>query len=615
MGFTNFLFIVEFRLVYTLIRRKHFVIIEINILFVENKSTTTAMKKFIFLCLLVLTIGCSKDNEDSIASLKVTVVDSNDALVSGAIITTTPETKTGTTNSQGVAIIDNVPLGEYTIKVHILNDPLDYPTTVSITESKEHKKTIITMAAPDPIEEGDPKIAAFVQQANARIKSLTIFGAEGYLYYWGSAGTDEVLFNEKMSWYHFALDTYQIDPGNSYLYGIWNNHYSLIALVNEALDQIADLDRDLTPKELSQKAELVFVRALMYFNLTKIYGNPLIIEHYNPDGNLSDIPQGGKAAYNLIINDLLFSKENMDAFSSSALASKEAATALLGKVYLQSAGFPLLITENYNKALEQFTELEGKFSLAPEYATLFNTEGDSENEIIFKIDYDSSIDEGGNFGIFWGPIGYPKYDGLKLSPTTIKDYFDGNSVPTSPVSFPLNVSDNRFYQNIATFKVESGQKVNLENIKDWRPYKGVEDVSTPVEWGQQDFDFIILRYADVLLMQAEAINEIYGPNEKAYALVNQIRRRAYGDNEHDLVKGMDKAAFTEALLTERKKEFFMEGHRKDDLVRMQALEEVINTHNQFPDVIQKDYQVHEYIWPISQRELDNNQYIDQNPGY
>src|SRR5690606_21663200 len=162
-----------------------------------------------------------------------------------------------------------------------------------------------------------------------------------------------------------------------------------------------------------QIGELRFIRALMYFNLTKMFGNPRV-----PDENTiydleAVIPQGGQFAYDLIIKDLLFSKQNLNEFTSSNVASKESATALLGKVYLQSAGFPLLINENYNKAIEQFKELEGKFTLAPEYGSLFDVDGDTNNEVLFDLYFMSSLYEGGNYGGLWGPIGYAQNDEIK----------------------------------------------------------------------------------------------------------------------------------------------------------------------------------------------------------
>lgn len=573
------------------------------------------MKKLLFLVFSLLIIGCSKDDGDAGASLKVTVKNGNDVLMQGVIITTHPATNTATTNSKGVAVLNNIPLGEYEIRLRIYNDPLDYSTPVSITELRQYNQTIIVMSPPEPIGEEEIAISAIIEEVYTSLKTLGLFGSGGYVYSWGSIGTDEVRVEPQPHRSIFALNNYQMDIGRANPGLTWNNYYGIVRRTNDGLDYIADLNRDLTPNELSLKAELLFFRAMIYFYLTKIYGNPVIETTFNSGDIDAKLPQGRKLAYDLIIEDLLFAKENLTSFTSSSMASKEAATALLGKVYLTTAGFPLKNTENYNKALEQFRELEGKFSLAGTYSSIFDPESTSENEVIFEIDFDPSKEGRGDFGMYWGPIGYPEYDGFKLYPMILNDYFEENNVPSSPVQFPVEAPDKRFYLNIATFKVENGQKVNLENMEDWRPYKGVEDVSKPAEWGQQKFDFIILRYADILLMQAEAINEISGPNQKAYDLVNLVRKRAYGDNKHDVKTGLDKDAFRKVLLAERKKEFFIEGHRKDDLVRMGMLDEVIQAHNQMPDVYQKDYQAHEYIWEIPQSVLNNNPNIKQNPGY
>src|SRR5690606_5706063 len=174
-------------------------------------------------------------------------------------ITTSPATNLSTTNSQGVAIINKVPLGEYTIKVHVLNDPLNYPTTVSITQAKEYKKTIITVAAPNPVEEQETILTDVVKEAYGMLTRLGIFNAAGFVFRWGALGTDAVHANrEETTWFNMSLDTYQIDKNNPILNRTWNDNYAIVLIVNDGLDQMAKIERDLTKKELSQIAELKF---------------------------------------------------------------------------------------------------------------------------------------------------------------------------------------------------------------------------------------------------------------------------------------------------------------------------------------------------------------------
>jgi len=126
--------------------------------------------------------------------------------------------------------------------------------------------------------------------------------------------------------------------------------------------------------------------------------------------------------------------------------------------------------------------------------------------------------------------------------------------------------------------------------------------------GESDADFIYLRYADVLLMYAEVLNEINnGPTTDAYDAINQVRNRA---GIGDLTPGLDYQAFKNAVLQERQKEFVMEGHRWYDLVRMNKLQEQVLLAKSAANV--KSYHV---LFPIPQKELYYNPKLVQNQGY
>src|SRR5699024_6844740 len=96
----------------------------------------------------------------------------------------------------------------------------------------------------------------------------------------------------KPNGHNLNLDTYQMDEVRANPGVTWNNYYGIIRAANDGLDYITDMDRDLSPKERSLKAELLFFRALMYFNLTKIYGNPVIETTFNSGDIDAKLPQG-----------------------------------------------------------------------------------------------------------------------------------------------------------------------------------------------------------------------------------------------------------------------------------------------------------------------------------
>jgi hypothetical protein len=125
-----------------------------------------------------------------------------------------------------------------------------------------------------------------------------------------------------------------------------------------------------------------------------------------------------------------------------------------------------------------------------------------------------------------------------------------------------------------------------------------------------DNNWTVLRYADVLLMYAEALNENNkGPNAEAYNMINDVRHRAGLDS---LPAGLNQFAFAEALDHERRVEFAFEGHRWFDLVRTEKALDVMNAH--FNGVI--TIQQFQLLFPIPQSQVNiNPQLITQNPGY
>ena len=123
---------------------------------------------------------------------------------------------------------------------------------------------------------------------------------------------------------------------------------------------------------------------------------------------------------------------------------------------------------------------------------------------------------------------------------------------------------------------------------------------------RQSNDFIMFRYADVLLAKAEAMNELNGPSEEAIEWVNQIRRRANA-TEIKLVD-FNKDTFRDFILDERGRELYCEGHRRDDLIR----------HGKYIEYARKDgmdAKDYHILFPIPQKALNENSNLKQNPGY
>jgi starch-binding outer membrane protein, SusD/RagB family len=124
-------------------------------------------------------------------------------------------------------------------------------------------------------------------------------------------------------------------------------------------------------------------------------------------------------------------------------------------------------------------------------------------------------------------------------------------------------------------------------------------------------NFPVLRYADILLLYAETLNEISGPTADAYAAINKVRTRAYGGVPHDLAPELSQAEFRDAVFLERRKEFVQEANRWFDLVRSGTLVEALKKiPAKEPNVSDKNY-----LYPIPQVEIDLNPLLKQNPGW
>lgn len=577
---------------------------------------------FYFLAISIVFFGCKSDDEIvdiPTGNLEVKVLLENNIVLKGVVISTEPAIEEKTTNESGIALFENIAEGNYKVFAKVFADSKNYETDVTIRSNQTTSIDIIVdepnTIDPDPID-----INLLLHSVYAGIKGSYFFDATGYSLYWGDSGTDISYVNPSKSSVYIDFDTYDISPTNQLIEQVWNKHYEIIDNINLGLEMLENLDsvsnsninKDVTTGEFK------FLRALLYFNLVKLYGYPVLmidrgVDISNPPGNVQNIEE----VYQLIIEDLTIAEEKLESLTPSYRASIPAAQALLGKVYMQMAGFPLLQRDKYVSALAQFKKIEGLYALEPNYEDVFSLANESSNtEVIFKIGFEGDeMGSGGNYSVLWGPLGVAIDDILLLTSEFTQRYVKNPDDIKTPVIFPLTIEDTRFIQNIATFTIEGDNVINNEDTNNWRPYKFKKENTIPSLRDSESFDYPYLRYADILLMIAEAENEINGPTQAAYEAINQVRRRAFGNTNNDLLPGLTQQEFLDAVLKERSLELCYEGHRKDDLIRTQKLEAVIAAFNIDNPSGVKDYQSYEYIWPIPQRQVLLNPNIVQNQGY
>jgi len=587
------------------------------------------MKKYILILFILSTfLNCKKDDEtllmeqsvnftftllecgEPTSSLPFKVLDSNKKIVSE-----------GTSNANGEFIIEKISPGTYDIITVI--DGIDATFTIQATKEGPNKENIDAIC-PNPV---DPSVdleanITILNSAYQLLQSNSVFNAFGYAHLWGDFGVDILNPLSSTSDSEKDISAYTVTPDNEDILKIWSEFYKIVNRANSVIDNLRNIKNtsNNSNSKIQIEAEARFLRALSYFNLVKMYGNVISKYVMSPETNVKLTQLGAKDTYDTIIEDLKFAEINLDWANTTNIATKGAAVGLLGKVYIQMAGFPLKDFRKYTLALEQFEKLEGRYTLESNYTDVFDISNEENNsEVLFNIPFEAATGSdvfGGAHGANWGPEGLVSFNSRALDLSFIQSYSD-LEISESIVKFPITIEDTRFNQNIATFNVNANGEVrNIEKIENWNPYKYKYVKERKRELFKTAFDFPYLRFADILLLTAEAENEINGgPNTKAYEVINTVRRRAFGDTNHDLPPNLSKEEFLKAILNERRLELCYEGHRRDDLIRTEKLEDVILNYNNTNSNNRRLYEATDYIWPIPQQELNISIGLKQNPGY
>jgi len=264
-----------------------------------------------------------------------------------------------------------------------------------------------------------------------------------------------------------------------------------------------------------------------------------------------------------------------------------------------------------------------KFSIFNNYRTLFLATGQNNNpEIIFSTRY-LNPDDYSDLDIRWNWHGV-----VNPRQELVDDYecTDGLPITTSPLYVPANVMTNRDPRLAMTIKRFEDKVVNSAGVTMSFAYNGPSTTGyNPVKYGNWDClpidystkseqDWILLRYADVLLMYAEATNEATGPDASVYKAINDIRARP-GVNMPPLPAGLTKDQMREKIRHERRVELAMEGLRWSDIKRWKTAEVYINTLVDQGGTHRKFVAPTNYLMPFPQSEIDINKNLVQNPGY
>ncbi|WP_341838107.1 RagB/SusD family nutrient uptake outer membrane protein [Chitinophaga pollutisoli] len=397
-----------------------------------------------------------------------------------------------------------------------------------------------------------------------------------------------------------AVDNFQNLATNSISSTTWADHYRAIQSTNIVLTKITSVAMDENLKS-RYTGEAKFLRALMYFNLVRIFGDvPLVTQMIaNPQEGYDYGRESSEKVYQQIATDLTDAAAVLPyeyTGGDIGRATKGAAMSLLGKVYLTQKKWDLAAQQL--KAVIDQTNLN-KYQLLPAYAQVFGIANENGRESIFEVQFKKgSNGEGSPYANQFAPIG---------SGTAVVAIGNplGQNIPTADMNNAYEANDLRKEVSMRNSYVLNGNTVAYNYIV---KYTGV-----PAANLDSDNNWIVLRYADVLLMYAEALNEMgFVADGPAFGYLNQVRNRAGLDNKsaanaNVALRVADQSAFRLAVEQERRVELAFEGHRWFDLVRTGRAHAVLSP---------LGMQEHHAVFPVPQSQIDINPgKIKQNPMY
>ncbi|WP_294080786.1 RagB/SusD family nutrient uptake outer membrane protein [Proteiniphilum sp. UBA5384] len=376
---------------------------------------------------------------------------------------------------------------------------------------------------------------------------------------------------------------YNHDAANTIVLAAWRTLYEGVNRANLLLKYIDRPEMDEDKREVI-KGEALFLRSYFYFLLVSLWGDvPLILEPAR-DGNKVNTPKTpAEEIYEVILRDMEEALALVKKYSDIGFpgrVSKTAIQGILARVCLKMAGAPLYDLSKLESAKTWAGKVitSGEHELNTDYSQIFINHSadkyDTEyNECIWEVEFWGN--RLGNSYQISGRVG----NQFSIRSTTAEMYGYAMIGATATLYRKYDDPDDiRRDWNIAPFRYASNTSLEIvyhteEQIYDrdtgkWRrEYEEV--VPRSVDFSPTNFP--LLRYADVLLMYAEAENELNGPTSDAYDKLNEVRRRA-GAYEFS---GLDQDGFLQVIQDERARELCFEGLRKQDLIRWGVFQRVM----------------------------------------
>src|SRR5947199_2218509 len=434
-------------------------------------------------------------------------------------------------------------------------------------------------------------------------------------WYISDIATDDIIAGPRFGADGHRMSDYIFDSGDWPMGDMWGSAYWNINRANTVLDRVPAITMDPALRDRLLN-EARFLRANSYFNLVRSFGDVPLLEHEvkSLDGlRVSRAPAAD--VYALIVSDLQQAAAGLPAsYSGSDIGrvTSGAAQAMLAKVYLTRQD-----SANSAQTAGQLIA-SGRYTLLPNWRDCFKISTEIINsESIFEINYDGLLDPGAGsvHTLFSLPSGFPGGDayGLMTVAPSLASLFAASATRGLGGTFINSVYVDGLGDAAKWHDPDSTYGPAFIKYLDQTDFQNMHQRA----WQRQSNNWIVLRYADVLLMYAEAVNEGAAPvvAMTAEQALNAVRTRA-GITP---VSGLSTAAFRDSVWLERRREFVFEGQRWFDLSRWGVLDSVIIAKTtELGTIAPGETTVHgapSNLLPLPLAELSKNPNLTQNAGW
>lgn len=452
-----------------------------------------------------------------------------------------------------------------------------------------------------------------------------------YLHEWEDALTDNERWNADGATALYGAIAHGIETAignNSYSRRGWNRSYKIIQRANSAIENLEPLesiDPDLKNRLI---AECKFLRGWAYHYLIWRYGDvPLLLtptseqELYPTRTPMADIVQQIYQDY----SDAAQYLEVMYTGNDIGRVTKGAAYGFLAKEYL--------FNKEWTKAASEAKKVMDipEYGLYENYLELWKPGVNNTKEGLWEIQYWTANGEfQSNLYYRWlkgdaANTGASGNGWCKVTQNLVNEFENIDGTAFDPTGIDVSTDNSQYENRDPRLKISIfcdgmdyfGQPYKRkwsETHYAWRKYTVSKTDPLLINKRNAPLNWKMLRYAEVLLIYAEAMNEASGPVQEVYDAVNRVRNRVGMPN---LPSGLTKEEMRERIYHERRVELCSEGTRLEDLTRWRRLKDALEKKhlNQGVNYQITNFEEFRYLWPIHQQEIDVNPNLVQNPGY